>query len=441
MHHSHQTLVGCSLFVTHPSGYSMSLPPLNPPPGNDPEGTQQPSGTGTDGAGATPAQPQYGQPADGQPQYGQVPPEQPQYGQPQYGQPQYGQPQYGQVPPGQPQYGQPQYGQPQYGQPQYGQPQYGDGQPQFGYAPPPGFGYPMAPKPGIIPLRPLSLGEIYDGAFRAMRANPKVMFGLTFFVVLAVTVIQTGGLWLLGDSTTSSLTSVVGGVGSLVGTLFSSIATTLLSGILIVAVSRAVLGRKISISEAWRQCGGQVWRLIGLTLLVSLIVAGAAIALVLILVGVILNTSGGGGGAIALFVIFLIAAIVAAFYFQIRTMFATPVLMLERVGVTTALKRGWRLSRGRFWRTFGIYILATLMVGLISSVISVPLTLIGLTVGLSDASNFIMSTMLMSAITSLITSIITTPFMAGVVSLLYIDARMRSEGLDVELAKAAAQAA
>ena len=45
--------------------------------------------------------------------------------------------------------------------------------------PPPGLSWrPQALQPGIIPLRPLGMGEIYDGAFRAVRANPRVMFGL-----------------------------------------------------------------------------------------------------------------------------------------------------------------------------------------------------------------------------------------------------------------------
>ena len=35
-----------------------------------------------------------------------------------------------------------------------------------------------AHKPGAIPLRPLKLGNIYDGAFRIIRFNPKATVGL-----------------------------------------------------------------------------------------------------------------------------------------------------------------------------------------------------------------------------------------------------------------------
>src|SRR3984885_11885612 len=88
-------------------------------------------------------------------------PQQPSFGQQPYGQQPYGQQPYGQ---------QPGYGQQPYGQPGYGLPQYG-GSPYGQWTPP-------APKPGVIPLRPLSVGEILDGAFTAVRRNPKATLGL-----------------------------------------------------------------------------------------------------------------------------------------------------------------------------------------------------------------------------------------------------------------------
>ena len=37
----------------------------------------------------------------------------------------------------------------------------------------------IAPKPGIVPLRPLGVGEILDGAFTSMRRYPKATLGLS----------------------------------------------------------------------------------------------------------------------------------------------------------------------------------------------------------------------------------------------------------------------
>src|SRR5689334_17621179 len=39
-----------------------------------------------------------------------------------------------------------------------------------------------AHKPGAIPLRPLSLGSMYDGAFRIIRFNPKATVGAAALV-------------------------------------------------------------------------------------------------------------------------------------------------------------------------------------------------------------------------------------------------------------------
>src|SRR2546429_6302905 len=45
--------------------------------------------------------------------------------------------------------------------------------------PPHGWG---VPKPGVIPLRPLGVSEILDGAISTMRAHPKVILGVSAIV-------------------------------------------------------------------------------------------------------------------------------------------------------------------------------------------------------------------------------------------------------------------
>src|SRR3954463_127989 len=62
-------------------------------------------------------------------------------------------------------------GGPSYGGPSYGGPGATDA-----------AGLMSAHRPGIIALRPLSLGDILDGAVRAVRHNPKAMIGLALLV-------------------------------------------------------------------------------------------------------------------------------------------------------------------------------------------------------------------------------------------------------------------
>ena len=65
----------------------------------------------------------------------------------------------------------------------------------WGQAPPPGWGsyqptWTPATKVGIVPLRPLGVGEILDGAFQAVRSNPRAMIGVSAAVVAGVTLLS-----------------------------------------------------------------------------------------------------------------------------------------------------------------------------------------------------------------------------------------------------------
>ena len=57
---------------------------------------------------------------------------------------------------------------------------------QFPYPPAP-TGWTPPPKPGLIPLRPLSLGDILGGAFQVLRRNPKPTFGFALVMSLIST--------------------------------------------------------------------------------------------------------------------------------------------------------------------------------------------------------------------------------------------------------------
>ena len=80
-------------------------------------------------------------------------------------------------------------------------------------------------KPGIVPLRPLGLGDLYDGAFTAIRRNPKPMVGLAALVSTAALVVpaiitlllaQAGELKfsLTEDSDTTTLVTLLGSLMS-----------------------------------------------------------------------------------------------------------------------------------------------------------------------------------------------------------------------------------
>ena len=160
------------------------------------------------------------------------------------------------------------------------------GYPPPGYPPPGYVAAPPALKPGVIPLRPLTLTDIFNGAVAYIRANPKATLGLTTVVVviaqLIALILQVGPLAATGElgvlrgeeaSTAAALGSSASSIASAITTLLSSI---LLSGMLTVIVGRAVFGAGITIGEAWQRVRGRLLALIGYTLmwLVGVIVLG-----------------------------------------------------------------------------------------------------------------------------------------------------------------------
>ena len=340
---------------------------------------------------------------------------------------------------------------PGYGPPAYGPgPGYGPGPtygPGPGYGPAPGPWRPPALQPGVIPLRPLGLGEILDGTMKSVRFNPKVTFGLTAVVVtvcVAVATLLTQYLsgffmtdlrrWLgFTDSSGDSLAVLL--VSEYASAPLLAIATPLLNGLLIVAVSKAVLGQKVSVGEVVRS--GRVWAVLGFSLLVALgsAVVGAAFFGVVVALGRV-----GGGATVAAVIVGILgglALVAASVWLAVRTLLVPPALMLEDAKFGATVARAWRLTRGSFWRLLGIYLLVALMLSVLVSVVSVPLTMVGTFLAVAGTT---WASLLVNAVNMVLMYTITIAFEAVVVALLYIDVRMRREGLDLELARAAAEA-
>ena len=360
------------------------------------------------------------------------------------------------APPEQPAPGQPQYGTPQ-GDPaagQYGQSQYGQYSP-YSSAQAPGY-RPPADKPGIVPCAPLTLGELYDGAFGAVRHNPGVTLGLTAIVVVVAVAIGTlisiplttwftdlfASLFAqLGEDATLDelgFTQDMLGVtyGSLLGTgLLLTLATPLAMGIMAISVSDSVIGRKISVSEAWSRVGRRAWFLIAFSLLSGLVMLVAYALAVGIVVG--LFAVDPTLGVIGLFLV-LAALVVAGVWVFTRVLLVPPALAVEGGGFWATIVRAWKLTRGTFWRVLGIYLLTSIILGVISQIVAFPLSIV---LGLFMASANDVGVAVSYGITYVVTGGVSVLFLGGVMALLYIDTRMRREGLDVQLQTAAAVAA
>ena len=378
---------------------------------------------------------------------------------------------YGQPPGGYPQppggYGQPPGGYPQppggYPQPPggYGQPPGGYGQPPGGYPQPPGGAWqppPAAPQPGIIPLRPIGVGEMLDGGFTAIRRNPRATLGMSALFLTVASVITTGlaiylsrhlrGLPLPAGAapTASQLMPLLSQAAqyalpvAAVSFIVGFIIQLLLTGVLTVVVGRAVLGYQLSPGEAWRLACPRLPAL----LLAALLVALVAVVAPLLVFGLLVAAVAAAGAPTALIAVCSGAALIGlacvAAWLWTMLCLTTPAVILEAQGPGAALARSWRLVRHSFWRVFGIQLLTVLIVAVASFVLELPFQVVsvvfqaGGSLGLMGATTI--PSLIVSAIGALAAGTLTRPLAAAVTVLLYVDLRMRKEGLDLVLRSA-----
>jgi hypothetical protein len=292
--------------------------------------------------------------------------------------------------------------------------------PPAAWSAPPTWGPAPSARPGIIPLRPLSVGEILDGAFTAMRRYPRVTLGLAAVVAAVqqlvglVIDISTGNV---AAPTATAGFSGVATVPEMIAIPVNLVLSAVLAGMITLVIGDAVLGRPATAGMVWGRLRPMFWPLVGAAVLVG----------VLTFLG-------------------LLGCIVGIVFPWVVLAFTTPALLLERLRVGDALRRSWRLTLPAFWRLLGIRLLAWLLVSVITFVVTLPaLVVVFAAVAHSlDASSSVhvgIASEVAIRLSGLVATTITAPFAAGVLALLYIDRRMRAEALDLALVRAAATAA
>ncbi|MGH3384805.1 MAG: glycerophosphoryl diester phosphodiesterase membrane domain-containing protein [Nocardioidaceae bacterium] len=337
-------------------------------------------------------------------------------------------------------------GQPPSSQPGWQPPPY---PPQYQAQP---YTRPPAPRPGVIPLRPLGLGDILDGTFTLIRAHPRTTLGLSAVIAaiaaVPVAVGQAFSFTSLGgvlDDPASTPTMSTGGIvasvgSSVLGLVMTFVGTIILTGILTRVLGRAIFGGRITAGEAWRMTRPRLLALLGLVLLNALIVLAPAL-IVVGLAAALITADAGLGVTIPVIGLAVVLYVVYAVFMATRLALGAPALVLEGRGVRSALGRSWSLVKGDSWRVFGIILLTQILVGVASFVIAVPFTIAGSAVGYLGGGSVGAGVVaaILAALGGIVSSTITYPFNAGVTGLLYTDRRMRAEAFDLVLQTAAAR--
>jgi len=136
-----------------------------------------------------------------------------------------------------------------------------------------------------------------------------------------------------------------------------------------------------------------------------------------------------------------VAGVVALIYLYVAFAVAAPALVLEKQPVFRSLGRSRRLVQGKWWRVFGISLLATIITTFVAGIVATPFQFAsgGLTAFTDPTATYnpTLLALMVGAVGSVLGSMITLPFSAAITVLLYVDLRIRKEALDIELARAA----
>jgi hypothetical protein len=293
-------------------------------------------------------------------------------------------------------------------------------------------------------------------SFQVMRRNPRPTLGISLLLYGAVNLIIYFTLGAIFGYYLTAITNAQdedvsafwsGGLlatflAPLIPIALSIVVSAILQGIISLEVARSTLGEKLKLRGIWRLARGRIGVLVGWTLLLS---GGLfVLALLLVFALVAIGVAGGLAGVIAAVLLgtfLLLGLAVLWVWIDTKLCLVPSILLLERLPLRAAIARSWQLTRGFFWKTLGIRLLVNVIISTALQVITVPITLLATYGGLlinpngdPTASNvLVVIGSGVIVVFSIVFGSVGLVMESAVVALIYIDIRMRREGLDLEL--------
>jgi hypothetical protein len=292
------------------------------------------------------------------------------------------------------------------------------------------------------------MSDVFGGVITTIRGNLAATLGLGLLVTAIAVIPATAlGIWWarsgsfdfqgINESDSAELATLA---GSSLPTLAQAFVVFVTAAFMVWVIGQGAIGRRVTPGQVWAGTRGRLLPVLG-TVLLTMLVFAIPFAVFFIALIAVLVSSDGSGAAVGLLAFVGVFALIAwSVYAWVKTAFATSACILEEAGPLTSLKRSWRLTRGQYWRLFGIRFLAAVALAIVSAIITFPVTaVVDALTGSAGAGSGdrIVWGVFASALGTILAGILTTPFSAGVDALLYIDQRMRKEGLDVQLMRAA----
>lgn len=259
-------------------------------------------------------------------------------------------------------------------------------------------------------LRPLSIGEVLDGAFTIYRRQFASLF-LTALVpqlpLLALFSVWYGFLSFAGAAGPASEPSTAAvatmGISAVILVPLAMFGYVITIGAVTFQTARAYTGAPVTTKEALRR---------GLSC--SLPLVGAYFVV----------------GFLAFLGFF--ALIIGAIIVMLGAFAVAPAVVLERRGPTEAMSRSWALAKGAWGEVFLLGFIASMIAGLPGFAVNMVTTVVGLLIAGNDPG-MMMAAQGVGQVLGQVARTVTLPFSLGATVLLYYDRRVRTEALDVQM--------
>jgi hypothetical protein len=258
-----------------------------------------------------------------------------------------------------------------------------------------------------VPFAPMTSSSLLDGAFGVIKRRPRAVLGAAAVLVVPVQIV---GVYLQRAVVDADdVSNLVGGgpavpglgggtiMGALVAGLLQSFLLFLLGGVVAVFVSSWYGGGEVD----GRQALGAMSRHLGAFAMAWLILTPLKIVS---------------------YALCILPLAVTTTFFALTA----PAIVIEGLGPIAGIKRSAQLVSRQFWRCLGIVLLSALVESVLQNALTIIPTLVALV--LPDPLDWMVLAAGQSA-----AALVTLTALVAVSVLLYLDLRIRTEALDVEL--------
>lgn len=268
-------------------------------------------------------------------------------------------------------------------------------------------------------LRPRTVGEILDVAFKLYTSNIRKLLIIAAVVFIPIGIIQLFVASGSGINTVDLFDPEAMAQGELPAGFTGFIGGTLALSLISLIGTLFVQGASIKLFAGAFQGIDQTWQeSVRFGIDKSLLILGTAL----------LSALGSGIG--------LIFCLIPGIWLWTSWYVAIPSLLVEGTRPIAALTRSFQLVKQRFWPVLGVGVLAWLISQVVVQLLGLVVSLVAVVPSIMEAAEtgtLDGGVYGASVLASSVASIVTVPFLAAVAVAVYFDLRVRFEGFDIEM--------